>query len=218
MIEHLNTDEILRYLGYPAGEHPDEKTARLIEKCLTLLSKAVQPKQLAGAFSLVWGENSLSLADGALELSGKAITNHLAGCQECILMACTLGIAADRLIRKSQLSSMAEGVVMDACCTALIEAVCDDFQAQLQRQYPISTTRFSPGYGDLPITLQKEFLSLLQAERKIGLCANTANLLIPSKSVTAILGIGGQMKLPQHPCNLCKNKERCAFCRHENKN
>ena len=49
--------------------------------------------------------------------------------------------------------------------------------------------RFSPGYGDLPITLQNQLLDLLDAPRRVGLTASASHILIPRKSVTAILGV-----------------------------
>jgi len=51
------------------------------------------------------------------------------------------------------------------------------------------TSRFSPGYRDLPLTLQREIFTLLEPSRRIGLSLNASLLMSPSKSVTAIVGI-----------------------------
>ena len=63
------------------------------------------------------------------------------------------------------------------------------------------TPRFSPGYGDLPIELQRDFLTLLDASRKIGLTATESSMLVPSKSITALIGIrSDQKEITYHPC------------------
>ena len=74
------------------------------------------------------------------------------------------------------------------------------------------TGRFSPGYGDLPIDLQRDLLALCDAPRRIGLSATPSNLLTPGKSVTALLGISA------HPvsgrargCGTCRLSADCPY-------
>lgn len=49
--------------------------------------------------------------------------------------------------------------------------------------------RFSAGYGDLPLEVQKDIFRVLDCPRKIGLTLNDSLLMSPTKSVTAIVGI-----------------------------
>lgn len=126
----------------------------------------------------------------------------------------TLGIEADRTIRQAQVSAMSEAVVIDACATAYIEAVCDEAEKEINHKYGPCNFRFSPGYGDLPISIAKGFALSAASGKKIGLCVNASNLLIPGKSVTAILGVGGRPERAEGKCGRCPNKERCAFCRY----
>jgi hypothetical protein len=51
------------------------------------------------------------------------------------------------------------------------------------------TWRFSPGYGDLPLDTHINLLGALDTSRKIGLTVSRSLILIPSKSVTAIIGV-----------------------------
>ena len=213
MINHLDEQEILRYLGYPAGKSPDAQTAALIRECSVRLLNSARPKYIENSFLLDHQNDEILLADSSIYLPGKSIANHLQGCTHCVIMAATLGIEADRVIRQTQLFAMTTAVVMDACATAYIEAFCDAAEAAINKKYGPCNFRFSPGYGDLPITLQKDLLVLLDAEKKIGLHVNASNLLIPGKSVTAILGITNQGPRRKNKCDLCQNKERCAFCR-----
>ncbi len=214
MIKALDRREILRYLGYPAGQAADPETEELITQCEAALLDALRPKWTAGRFPLRRAGGRLWLGESQLELPGTAIRRHLQDCGECVLFAATLGMEADRLIRQAQLASMTRGIVMDACATAFIEAVCDHAETELNARYGPCSYRFSPGYGDLPITLQRRLLTLLDAERKIGLHTTDESLLIPGKSVTAILGLTQAGPRPKSKCDICQNKERCEFCRH----
>ena len=49
--------------------------------------------------------------------------------------------------------------------------------------------RFSPGYGDLPLEMQKDIFSLLGCPSNVGITLNESLIMSPSKSVTAIVGI-----------------------------
>lgn len=49
--------------------------------------------------------------------------------------------------------------------------------------------RFSPGYGDFSLEHQKDFFRLLQLEKNLGMSLNSALLMSPSKSITAVIGV-----------------------------
>ena len=88
-------------------------------------------------------------------------------------------------IRTAQVSDMAYALVLDACASAGVEAVLD----ALEKELPAGTRRYSPGYGDLPLSLQKDFSLTLDTPRRIGLCVSDSLTLLPRKSVTAIIGV-----------------------------
>ena len=49
--------------------------------------------------------------------------------------------------------------------------------------------RFSPGYGDIPLEMQKTFFELLQCQKNLALTLNNSLIMSPEKSVTAFIGI-----------------------------
>lgn len=155
----------------------------------------------------------------ALGLTGTAIKKHLAGCREMAIMGVTLGTAVDNLIRASQIRDMAAAVILDCGASVLIEEICDGFEARIKAESGgFLTGRYSPGYGDLPIETQGQLIKLLDGPRKIGLTVNQNYIMIPRKSVTAILGIA------DHPvsgylatCAECKLRDTCDL-RKEGKN
>ena len=89
-----------------------------------------------------------------------------------------------------------------------IEALCDLFNGEItekKRAEGLYTRpRFSPGYGDLPLELQKDIFDVLDCPRQIGLTLNQSLLMSPSKSVTAIIGVGAD--------GGCVHAAGCAAC------
>ena len=76
-------------------------------------------------------------------------------------------------------------------------------------EYP--TPPFSPGYGDWDLSHQGEVLDLLDATRRMGLSLTQAGMLVPEKSITALVGISDrQEESCGQKCMRCK-KTDCPF-------
>ena len=70
--------------------------------------------------------------------------------------------------------------------------------------------RFSPGYGDVPLEIQKDIVMLLDCAKRIGVSLNDSLLMSPSKSVTAFIGLqepSGKMDKRE-----VKSTNKCAAC------
>ena len=107
----------------------------------------------------------------------------------------------------------------DSGCTievtaAAVEQMCDQIELELQGHFPGCSFpfRYSPGYGDLPLELQNPLLDLLDAPRRVGLCASASHILTPRKSVTAILGAAdGPIQPTVRSCLGCPARESCQY-------
>ena len=150
-------------------------------------------------------------------LTGQDIRRHLSGCSDCVLLCATLGPQVDALIRRTQVCDMAQALWLDAAASAAIEEVCDGTQQQIALTLGKSlTTRFSCGYGDLPLSAQGDFLRVLDAGRRIGLTLSPSGMLIPIKSVTAVAGILPEGVVPNEtalPCSICPRNNDCELRR-----
>ena len=110
-------------------------------------------------------------------------------------------------------------LVADGAATAAVEALCDSVENTLRQQLKAEnkylTWRYSPGYGDFPFTQQPEILSLLKADKMIGVSCNDSCMMIPAKSVTAVMGIAKTKPAKKtRSCDRCPNRENCDFsCR-----
>lgn len=212
-LESIPISEVLRYLG-TGGKEPEE-LRELAEDCSRELLTAARPRWNWRAFGCEITPEGVRLDCGFL-LPGKDLASHLTGCREAVLMAATLSPGVDALLRRTQLSDLSRSLVLESCATAAIEEVCDRAESIIRERYPGRelTGRYSPGYGDLPVTVQGEFLSLLDAPRQLGLCATESSILTPRKSVTAVLGVRepGAKGIPSpRGCETCAQRETCSF-------
>ena len=126
---------------------------------------------------------------GFFKAESEKLSQNLDGCKKVILFAATLGVEIDRLIAKYGALSPAKALILDAFGNERIEALCNTFCNELKENNLTLKPRFSPGYGDLAIEVQKEIFSVLGCQKKIGLTLNDSMLMSPSKSVTAFVGI-----------------------------
>ncbi len=200
--------EALRYLGVK-GRPPEDITAQ-VEQAFALLLPHCQPRS-------VWRVlDKNQLAELGLELPGQDIHQLLRDCGNVVLFALTLGPGPEGLIRREGLRSPTAALILDACASAACEQACDELQAQLEARLCaeglFSTDRFSPGYGDLPLTVQQPLLELLDAQRRCGITLSRTCIMSPSKSVTAIFGLADKPQGKRaRGCAFCSMNQNCSF-------
>lgn len=106
------------------------------------------------------------------------------------LLAVTLGYGVDRLIESERHRGIASAYLLDAVASAMAEAAADAIDAMIRKKYPriCFGRRLSPGYGKLALSLQAPLISLLGADKRLGIRLDESFLMHPRKSITAILG------------------------------
>lgn len=178
----ISLRECLRYMG-EKGEN--EPTLALLRECI---------KEAEGAFTYraLLYELPATLTDGGVLLGDVAVESRnlaklLSGCNTAFLLCATVGIGIDRLIARYSATSPAKALCFQAIGAERIEALCDAASAALSDLWEL-TPRYSPGYGDLPLTFQKEIFLLTNCTKYLGMTLNTSLLMSPSKSVTAVMG------------------------------
>ncbi|MBQ8624421.1 MAG: Vitamin B12 dependent methionine synthase activation subunit [Oscillospiraceae bacterium] len=205
----VNKKEILRYAG--AKEALPELEA-LLEECLTLAEDKLIYKVCYTEVCVKRNGDILTL-DG-IETSSKDLQKNLAGCERAVIFAATVGLPLDRLIARFGTVAPSKALMLQAIGAERIESLCDAFNDEISKKAKAegeaTRPRFSPGYGDLPLELQKDVFALLDCQRKIGLTLNKSLLMSPSKSVTAVIGIGKGNCNRKTGCEAC-NKTDCLF-------
>ena len=209
-----NRKEIYRYLGFGRAE-PDERTVGLVEEVLAELEKKVTPRNVHKELSCEQnGEKIILGGENGFNITSSKLAINLAGCEKAIIFCATLGREPDLLQKRSMLTSSARAAAVQAAGAALIEAYCNkinrDFEEQYRGKYFLRP-RFSPGYGDFALEHQRDFFRLLDIERRLGVELSEQLLMIPTKTVTAVIGLTNE----QGDCNISKcaacEKTDCAF-------
>ena len=112
---------------------------------------------------------------------------------EVVFLCGTIGAEFDAWQRRLSVLSAADALLSQQIGLAAVEKVMDELEskakAEVEGEGRKLLPRKSPGYGDLPIELSRTILAELDAPRKIGVSITDSDLLVPSKSVTAICEI-----------------------------
>ena len=207
-LSSINRAEVLRYLGYK-GIGADETINSLIDECEAEVLKAAVPRYVYRVVDVTQVDEGVRLEGTSVTLKGNSIKEHLKGCNKAALIAVTISDGIDRMLRVMQASDLAKAVISDS-----IEQVCDKVEAVIKEELPEynQTFRFGIGYGDLPLSQQGEFLKILNAPKLIGLNIGKTDMMTPTKSVTAVIGLTtGEVSSKKKGCMSCNLKGTCRF-------
>lgn len=82
---------------------------------------------------------------------------HMKGAAGVALLSCTVGMASERAITRYQATSPTEALFYSACASALVEACANRVEAEVVAEASEAglrtNWRFSPGYGDAPLSM-----------------------------------------------------------------
>ena len=112
---------------------------------------------------------------------------------EVVFLCGTIGAEFDAWQRRLSVTSAADALLSQQIGLKAVEKVMDELEEEIRKEVEGEgkklIPRRSPGYGNLPLELSREIINCLDATKKIGVSITDSNLLVPSKSVTAICEI-----------------------------
>ncbi len=216
-MREIEVKEVLRWLG-SARTSNDAELEQRINDGIRQIREAASPRSVYRFFPLSADGDSFMIEDAVF--TGRSLARNLKGCTKIAMMACTLGPEPDRLIRRAQVSSLMDTAVLQAVCTAMIEAYCDEVNEQIIRdasaEHLFCRPRYSPGYGDLALESQREFFRILDVTKAIGISLTEGCLMVPTKSVTAFIGLSEtDRNCILSGCEECGMKDTCMYSRTE---
>jgi hypothetical protein len=184
--------EAARYLGYKKGSDLSD-IGTVLERMLIEIEDLSNPKYFFRILPLT-DLKPKEIKGYEIVLPGKDINNHLHNSQMIAIMAVTLGMNVDKKIKELQYTDLSKAMIYDACASAFIEQICDRVEVEIVKyasQISLGkTSRFSPGYGDFPLEFQREIDIILNLSKNVGIFVSKSNILVPRKSVTAVIGLG----------------------------
>lgn len=214
---HVDRAEALRYIGY-AGQQIDDALSARFDRVIAHCEQVASPSYAYRIMPLEHTDEGMHLVGSALTLSGNDIARHLDGASACGVLVCTLGLSYERELQQLNRRNELDGLLFGTAGSSLVESVADICETTIVAKAAAAglrtNTRFSPGYGDLPLTLQPLILDVLDAPRRLGVIANDSNLLIPTKSTTAFIGLFDSDHLVssvKQSCAQCPCKSHCTL-------
>jgi 5-methyltetrahydrofolate--homocysteine methyltransferase len=178
----IDVKQVCRYLRL-YGRQPGAALEERIDAMLEAALKAMRPLRTWRRFDDIFA------AGGS---DSESLRKHLAGCHAVYLVCGTIGAAFDALQRKTSATSPSDAFVLQAIGAAAIEALMDETELEIRRELVAGETlvsRYSPGYGDYPLSEQQRLLTILDAPRTVGVSLTDALVMAPSKSVSAVIGV-----------------------------
>ena len=217
-------------------EHLD----KIIDECIADMQQQVTPRYTYKRFPIEWkfsfklvpdddqnGENKkggfrkekkTTCSFAGIEVASGNLLKNLEGCGEIVLMAVTLGPAPDMLVRKAEVRDMMKAYTYQAVGAAMAESWCDEVNDMIIKEAKeeglFARPRFSPGYGDFPLEVQKDFERILEMPKTVGVTLSDSLLMTPTKSITAVIGLTEiDSNCEKSGCEQCAMAGKCAYSR-----
>ena len=184
----IDKNEALRYAGVAKGDVDSEA---LLDSCIAQAEDKLSYKGCYARFEVHVSGDEVDI--GFARVNSHSLAICLDGCFEIVVFCATVGVGIDRLIARYSAISPSRAIMFQALGSERVEALCNKFCAEISAEEKIkggvTRPRFSPGYGDLSLDVQRSIFSVLEVGKRIGATLNDNLFMSPSKSVTAIIGI-----------------------------
>lgn len=141
-------------------------------------------------------ESAITLGNG-LEFQSRSLAKLLLNSNSVVLMAATVGKEVTEIIfNEVNKGDAAFGLILDSVASQTADAALDWMVQLLDRMLDregrkLTRHRYSPGFGDLPLSCQKDIFGALQLDQ-LNMALTEKFMLIPEKSVIAIAGVEGR--------------------------
>ena len=186
----VKKSEIYRYLGYTRNAEVVENVDAIVDEILENVLNGSRARVCYKQFPI---DCTDGIDFGFMKINSQDLAVNLSGCSEAVIFAATIGVYTDMQIKKEAILSPARACVYQAVGAAVIEAVCDDFNDRIRdceaKNGNTLKPRYSPGYGDVALEVQKDIFRELDCAKMAGITLSDSLHMIPEKSVTAIIGI-----------------------------
>jgi uncharacterized membrane protein YciS (DUF1049 family) len=216
-IKNFDIQEMKRYSGLTkCSEFPQH----LLDQACTEAQIVSQPKATWQIYNYN-AETSTIMSPEPLTLPPTVISKHLANALKVIVIAVTIGSKLEELVSDYFTNNeYTLGLLLDAAGTTAVEIAadqaCELIKQQVNKQGYSPLFRFSPGYGQWDITVQPQILSLAHAD-KINVTATPSCMLLPRKSITAVIGLTANIstnnlerKIKNSKCHQCQQVDCLA--------
>ena len=186
--------QVIRRLGYPSEKEINGASHRILVEEIQKAPELLKPMGIYRVLQVeTRNQEEINFIGSSFKIQSRQVSKMLMHADPVILFMVTIGPHIEEKVKELfDEDEMARGVILDAIGSETTDAVADRMhhviiKEMAQSEGYTTTPRFSPGYGDWPVTVQKDFLKACGGDR-IGISVNDSFLMTPRNSVSAVLG------------------------------
>ncbi|MBN2202495.1 hypothetical protein JW777_11110 [bacterium] len=187
--------DVMRRLGYPSAGHDlSGGMDEILDSAMAEAGRLMDIRTSHRILEVASNDGFRILFKGSdLSIESAMVAKLLRRAPSVVCLAATAGIALDRAVSAGMdEGEMTEAYMLDAIGSETVEAAVDELHWKILKNRAEEngwkvTPRFSPGYGDWRLTIQTDLVRA-SGGTLIGISVTPSSLMIPRKSVTAVLG------------------------------
>ncbi|MEG1441726.1 MAG: vitamin B12 dependent-methionine synthase activation domain-containing protein [Oscillospiraceae bacterium] len=217
----IDKEEVLKYLGYKNQYDMDGNLDLICDDCIKIIKKSSKPAFLYSYFDIDKNDSGVLICNTSLTLKGKSIASHLEFCDKIAIFCVTLSNEIDKIIKESKFDVLRQ-LFLDTSASVYVEQICEQLSQIIKNEIKIKnkdknknlfmTKRYGIGYGDLSLSYHQEILTILNAQKRIGVFATSDGILTPRKSVTGIIGFSDkETENAYKACDSCLLRNDCKY-------
>lgn len=212
----IDERSVLRHQGYRKSSKVSDRVRELLDDAMKSAKTLARPQGIWLVDRIASStEDSVKLSRG-MEIRSKLLARVLRGCTEAVMFAVTVGPDVEaESARLMDEGEAAEAVMLDSAGGEAAEGCANYLNTLVQRDAHRRglhlTPRFSPGYGDWQLENQRELFEAL-SPGKINITLTESCVMIPRKSISAVLGLGplDKIRTGTSPCKQCAMGSKAA--------
>jgi len=209
----VSASDILKMLGYKERAAP----LQVLKDVKQMMSSISDHVEARCGFRYPESGNCEILGDsfsiGEIRFNaGSIIASQLEGSSRIAVLVSTAGQSISRLSGELITSGeFLKGYIVDVIGSIVAEQAADFAEKEItkiaQTHLHGITNRLSPGYCGWDVSEQHKLFSLLP-DNFCGITLTESALMVPIKSISAVIGIGKNVKKGEYPCAEC-NRNDC---------
>jgi hypothetical protein len=152
---------------------------------------------------------------GGSSLSGELISQHLSTASEVVAVLCTIGPELEAHAAQVLAQDPAFGLALDGVGSASVEvlaqSICSEVDSHARIVGQQTTIPLSPGMLGWPLEEGQAQLFALWGDEALNIRLTQSFMMVPSKSVSMLIGIGADVQQVGRPCDYCSERETCRY-------
>jgi hypothetical protein len=202
----LDTNEIYLNLGY-GGAEPDAHFVEFVQQMLLDISGFCKPTVGYCINKGTMPDTKFLVINNQPIKVGQIITKYLNDCSHFAAFVVTAGLEFDDYCNRlkaegdivSEFIAYSIGTEIAEAAVRFVSSKIAHDAAAMNMGY---THSYSPGYCSWHVREQENLFKLFP-EKPCGITLNESNLMFPEKSVSGIIGLGANVQLTAHSCDIC---------------